>query len=432
MTHHRSRVRPTVAGIAALALAATVTPAAVADVDRAGAEPRSTASATGTLVYIKDHDVWLARGDGTGARALTTDGTATRPYTSPTQSDRGVVVAGRLGELVRMDQSGRVLNRMDPRPLPSSVSGHPIDGNIQSAAISPDGSLIAYSMAKLLNPPGAEPGYRYATGYTAASSYTPPGTRGTTFFDEPSWVSGSRTLQSGGFGSQVMIDDLDQDEPVHWFDDEDVVGDLDSTDLGNAEVSPDGRYLAAVRGLGDQSFVWWYRVEGDVRSATPPAVPTALCEIGPTRITDPTWAPDSDSLAWAEADGIWVRAGAEDCSQPSRLLIPGGSEPDWSPAPLDPPKQPSAQQIKNRARPDVTGRPRVGRVLMASAGRWSPTSVRITFQWRRNGKVIRGADARRYRVARQDRGRRLSVTVTASRSGWKPATASSRQLRVRR
>ena len=39
---------------------------------RADTDAAALAAAAGTLVYIKDFDVWIARGDGSGARALTT------------------------------------------------------------------------------------------------------------------------------------------------------------------------------------------------------------------------------------------------------------------------------------------------------------------------------------------------------------------------
>ena len=384
----------------------------------------------GTLVFIKDHNVWLSKGDGSQARALTTDGSYATPYVAPSQSDNGVIVAGRLTEIVRMDQAGRVLNRMDPKPLPSSV-GTAIDGNIRDLAISPDGSLVAYTFTEWLNPAGASSGFRSATGYTAADRLTEPAPRGTTYFNAPSWIGNNRTLQGGGYGSQVMVDDLGASEPVHWFDDGDIYS--PSTDLGQPDLAPDGRHLAVLRGYGEDTSIIWYRVTGNPTAGPPPAAPTPLCEIPAPGISHPTWAPDSDSLAWAETDGIWSRSGAEDCSVPSSLIVPGGSEPDWSGAPLSPPAPPAvAQQIDNLKRPAISGKARVGKVLKASAGRWSPGSVKVTYRWLRNGKAIKGADGRRHRVVRADRGKRLQVVVTARKSGWRTDTATSKPVRVRR
>jgi hypothetical protein len=382
----------------------------------------------GTLVFIKDHNVWLSKGDGSGARALTRDGSFATPYVAPSQSDNGIIVAGRIREIVRMDQAGQVLNRMDPPALPSSV-GTPIDGNIRDLAISPDGSVVAYTYTEWLNPAGASSGFRSATGYTAADRLTDPASRGTTYFNAPSWVGNSRTLQGGGYGSQVMIDDLGAAEPVHWFDDDDIY--FPSTDLGRPDLAPDGRHLAVLRGYGEETSIIWYAVSGDATSGPPPADPTPLCEITAPGISHPTWAPDSDSLAWSEADGIWSRSGAEDCTVPSSLIVPAGSEPDWSSAPLAPPAA-AVRQLDNLKRPAISGKARVGKTLVASAGRWSTGGVKVTYRWLRNGRTIKGADARRHKVVRADRGRRLQVVVTARKAGWKQDSATSKPVKIRR
>ena len=56
----------------------------------------------------------------------------------------------------------------------------------------------------------------------------------------------------------------------------------------------------------------------------------------------PTWAPDGQSLAWGEPDGVWLKPSALDCTVQPSLVIPGGSEPDfgpgraWAPRPAKP------------------------------------------------------------------------------------------------
>lgn len=75
--------------------------------------------------------------------------------------------------------------------------------------------------------------------------------------------------------------------------------------------------------------------------------------------------------------------------------------------------------------PRVTGVAKVGRTLTASPGTWRPAATRISYQWRRNGKAIRGAVARTYKVKALDKGRKLSVVVTASRPGYRPGIATS-------
>ena len=52
-------------------------------------------AAADSIVYVKDANVWVARPDGSEARALTTDGTPQLPYGTPTQADDGTVLAVR-------------------------------------------------------------------------------------------------------------------------------------------------------------------------------------------------------------------------------------------------------------------------------------------------------------------------------------------------
>ena len=106
-----------------------------------------------------------------------------------------------------MTQNGTVLNRIDPDPLTNSV-GHPVDGPPVDVAISPDGKRIAYTFTGYECPVGASCGARSATSYTAADHYTLPVFSGSTYFRDTSWVTNSRTLQFGGYGSQVNLHDV--------------------------------------------------------------------------------------------------------------------------------------------------------------------------------------------------------------------------------
>ena len=383
-----------------------------------GAGRASTAA--GTLVYIKNHNVWIARGDGSGARALTKDGDAAFPYGAPSQSDAGVVVASYNKRIVRMTQGGRVLNTIDPAPLPTG-SGDDIDGTPIDLAISPNGTRIAYTFSQP-RCSGGDP--CSATGFTEATRFRPAGD--STYFWDPSWVSNTRTLETGGWDSQVQLHDLGT-EPRHWFDDREVS--FPATDLGDTELSPDGRHLAAIRGYGDDTTMAWYDVAGDARQGPPPGLPSLFCLIPEPGISGPTWAPDSDSLAWQEDDGIWTKSGVDDCSATQRLLIPGGSEPDWSPAALSVIAAPVP--LRARSRPGITGQAKVGRRLTASTGRWSPTPSSYGFQWFRNGKAIARSASRTHKVVRADRGKRLTVRVTARKAGYRPVTATSAPRRIR-
>ena len=295
-----------------------------------------TASAdSGSIVYIKGYDVWLANPDGSGAVQVTRDGDYEHPWLSPSQADDGTIAASHGNYIVRMEQNGQVLNRMDPKPLYNSVS-HPVDGAPVDVAISPDGKLIAYTFVSYECPIGVECGARAATGYTAADHLTPADRYGSTYFSNPSWVGNNRTIQSGGYGSQINFHDLGKGDPVHWFDDSDYAS--PSTDLDDGELSADGSRFAAIRGYGESAHIIWYSVTGNARTGTPPTHPEAMCVTGELKgIAGPTFSPDGHSLAWAEPDGIWTKSDLDTCGSPQpALAIPGGSEPDWGPAAVDP------------------------------------------------------------------------------------------------
>lgn len=429
-----SRARRRTALLAALALVAAALGAAPL-----APSPAQAAGPGGSIVFVKDHDVWIAAGDGSGARPLTTAGDAALPYRSPSQSDTGIVVTTRYQDIEVRDQHGRLLRAFDPPALTDSLS-HPIDGTPSHLAISPDGRLIAYTYSQYSCGNGCM--IRSATGYIRADGTGSPAAYGTSYFLDPSWIGNARTVQSGGFQHHVDLHDVGSATQQHWFDDGDVWAESD--DFGNVEVSPDGTMLAGVRGYGDQTGILTYAVPGDVRSGPPPAKPTvddARCwysDPNPVRLDDPTWSPDSQSLAWSEVTGVWTVDRAKDpaCTSAPRLLIPGATEPDWSAAPLAAPlppttNPPASATLHNVARPRLLGTAKVGSTLRGTPGGWKPAATRVSYQWLRNGRPIPGATKARYRLRKADADRRIAVRVTAHRPGA-VGTAVSVARKVRR
>jgi hypothetical protein len=81
--------------------------------------------------------------------------------------------------------------------------------------------------------------------------------------------------------------------------------------------------------------------------------------------------------------------------------------------------------------PSITGKPRPGATLTADPGAYKPKPASYRYQWLRNGKAIKGADEAKYRVPAKDSGARVSVRVTATKSGFAPTTATSAAVRIR-
>ncbi|MGM0931140.1 MAG: hypothetical protein ACQEXN_15745 [Actinomycetota bacterium] len=68
--------------------------------------------------------------------------------------------------------------------------------------------------------------------------------------------------------------------------------------------------------------------------------------------------------------------------------------------------------------PTVTGTAKVGKTLTAKSGAWTP-GTKLTYQWYRSGKAIKGADNRTYKLTKSDRARSIKVRVAGSKTGYK-------------
>ncbi|TIC83561.1 hypothetical protein E8D34_15645 [Nocardioides sp. GY 10113] len=415
----------------------TATPSAAAPASAASAAPtgpaaRAAATGGGSIVFIRKHDIWLVRGNGTGLHRVTRDGTASNPYRSPSMSDAGIIAAARGTYVVRMRQNGAVLNRFDPPALTDSVS-HPMDGVLNYVAISPNGKRVAYGWSQYSCPIGASCQVRSVTAVSAAARYTAATT--TSYLHHPSWVSNDRLMVHGGYLSQMMLQDVGG-TARHWFDDDEIFE--SGTDLGDASLSRDGRRLVAIRGYGDSTQMIWYDVSGDPRSATPSGLPdpAPLCIGSPgatatdEKLHDPTWSPDGTAFAIGATEGLWVvRPGAgSDCGATDTALLGAGSSPSWSGAAIDPP---APARLVLKAKPTLTGVKAVGKRLRATKGSWSPAPATVRYTWLRNGTKIKGATKASYRLVKKDRGRKISVKVVVSKPGLASASARSKAVRIR-
>jgi len=85
----------------------------------------------------------------------------------------------------------------------------------------------------------------------------------------------------------------------------------------------------------------------------------------------------------------------------------------------------AAKALTAAPTPTITGTAKVGKKLAAATGTWSPSPVTLTYQWKRNGVAIGTATQSTYVVTAADRGARLTVVVTGSKSGYATAAKSS-------
>ncbi|MEA5115990.1 MAG: FlgD immunoglobulin-like domain containing protein [Propionicimonas sp.] len=75
--------------------------------------------------------------------------------------------------------------------------------------------------------------------------------------------------------------------------------------------------------------------------------------------------------------------------------------------------------------PSISGTARTDQTLTAVVGSWGPAPVVLSYQWLRDGAAISGATAQTYRVTATDVGRKLSVRVTGSKTGYPSVSKTS-------
>ncbi|TFC26584.1 metallophosphoesterase [Cryobacterium sp. TMT1-3] len=73
----------------------------------------------------------------------------------------------------------------------------------------------------------------------------------------------------------------------------------------------------------------------------------------------------------------------------------------------------------------VTGSAKVGETLTADISGWAPQPEQVSYQWLREGKVIRGADEATYDLTNRDQNKRVQVVVTGVLEGFVPVTVTS-------
>lgn len=364
-----------------------------------------------SVVFIKDHNVWLANPDGTGQRAVTTDGYKELPYESPSQADDGTLLAGRGLRFVKLDRQG---NRVGPL-LPSIMVGKPANAYAVGPfdpKISPDGHKLAYWVGTW------SMWFDYGTNITwsdpkSAVIWQDADTGAqlgfTMFYEKPAWLQDSQHAllnePLNRLAAQIVSSPVGAHHstvtPVFTDSDSKPAGEYYSQDVGDAEMTPAGDKLVALRGASEETIRFY-----DLRSGRPVVSECYLGDPVGGSAADPTWAPDGSAVAWAEGDGIWsTPVGALDSTDCSwgkpRLVIPAGSQPDWGPAALAPAATPATPATPTT--PSQGGKETPERSLVVSA----PATVKRSALLRRGIAVSITAREAGKAVATLRKGRRV-------------------------
>jgi hypothetical protein len=317
----------------------------------AAAQPAS-AAVRGSIVFMKNGNVWIARADGTHARQFTK---AQYNWFSPSESDNGTVVVG--GGLARTNPDGTdssgssEIYRFTPngnqigKPIPTwgSFSSpacptyHPT-----SIEVSPDGKKIAYGIWLCSDP-------QYTTMWTPSNATTldfPHQHVGQEDFYEPHWISNSTFLvshfgQPFGTGARWFTHGLTQGDDHggkgwNW-------GPMTGTGAQGL-IDRSGDKLVVFE---DDAANWsnnrprllrlWVFTGKNIPSNWSKRCTIKLnaAQMSYPQDLHPSFSPDGHELIWGDNRGIEEASLATpgNCASiKPHLLIPGGYEPFYSPA----------------------------------------------------------------------------------------------------
>jgi hypothetical protein len=168
---------------------------------------------------------------------------------------------------------------------------------------------------------------------------------------------------------------------------------------------------------------------GPVPNRTLPTI-TGVARVGDQLTATPgTWGSDAPSFAYRWlADGVTVAGATAATFTPTsaelgkRLSVvvtasqtgyQNGSAESAKTAPVE-----GLPPLAVVTAPVITGTPQVGSPLSVSSGTWTPAATSYTYQWAAGGTAIAGATASTFTPSAAQLGKTLTVTVTASRSGY--------------
>ena len=352
--------------IAGIAIAATATVLS----GTTNATAATGVIAPGSILYVKNHDVWLTDSTASTTTRITTDGSSASAdhtggigYHAPTQPDSGAfVVAVRnqtyspgysQGWIWVMNRDGSVIRKFKPPqfayiPNPGSpcpVPAYQVPRGIVNATVSPDGTHIAYTDWTYEELSDCTVAVGYSTYIVkidgTAAHHVTRGDGDAADIEAGRWANNRRLLLDDvDFGSVAFWSvTLPSYTAVHWTDAPDYF------DAAYSQPALRKGKLATVSyseyAGGDVLRLW--------TSTGPPAEPTAQCEYPTARLAsgaysaDPSWAPTAGAVAWSvDDDKAAVRTGEGlyvgkvnatlTCAPRPVLLVPGGFEPYWSPA----------------------------------------------------------------------------------------------------
>ncbi|WP_433674923.1 hypothetical protein [Microbacterium gorillae] len=204
-----------------------------------------------------------------------------------------------------------------------------------------------------------------------------------------------------------------------------------------------GTFYLQVRGYSYQpSWGAQYTLRVDqLLTATPTPTVSGSVKVGSTLTAVPgTWKPSPVTLKYQwKRDGVAIsgataqtyRLTAADAGHKITVTVTGSksgykSVSKTSAATATVPKL----KLSATPTPTVSGTAKAGSTLTATPGTWKPSPVTLKYQWRRDGVAISGATAQTYRLTTADKGHKITVTVTGSKTGYTSVSKTSASVAI--
>lgn len=86
--------------------------------------------------------------------------------------------------------------------------------------------------------------------------------------------------------------------------------------------------------------------------------------------------------------------------------------------------------LHNSAKPKLSGKHKVGKTEKCSHGSWSPKPSSYSYQWYKGSSKIKGATKSSLKLTKSLKGKSIHCKVTAHKSGFSTASASSKSVKV--
>jgi hypothetical protein len=324
-----------------------------------GSLAAEAAASPGSLVYVKDGNVYVAQSDGTQARAITAEDNG---WTWPSETDAGIIaVAGGLSrtdgtfnpsgsdQIYEFDQQGEQV----AGPVATQATNSTVDDPeyVTHFRVAPDNSNVAWTdisgftspFTSWRNPDGSG---TFSTANDADAAPLP--------YSSPEWWGPTHLLITHDGSAwpgqaQYSLYNLADGSSPGWANDE-AIGSASSFQL---TVSRSGRKWAVMTDDGPDRGGTIQNIAITLETTSNPLPRTDVIDTHCTlklpanqfatnhgsSLASMSFSPDESTLAWGQDDGIYEAnvSNPKDCAAVSssiHLVVPGGQMPFLSAAPL--------------------------------------------------------------------------------------------------